>query len=112
MSISKYNTLRFIVDVSYEDHALKTNPDWTNWFTTVSRLYGHKMPLNLLMALKAKATNNSIITQLCDEQLEKLEQRKEKDIYKRIVQSNRYNAWIERQSNRNAQVLKENQIKP
>lgn len=85
MTISKYCTIRFVLDCAYEDHAALVNPDWHNWLISISRMFSHRIPQALLHGLLRK--NNSHIEQFCIERLNKLAE---------PINESKYEKWLER----------------
>lgn len=91
MTVSEYNLIRFIEDISYNDHQSLENQNWDVWFKGVSRLYNHKIPCKLLKALQRKG--NPVITEMCDVLLSKMLDAQEKQ---RLENEQKHEAWIKR----------------
>lgn len=56
MRTSKYNIIRFVLDVAYDDHRMTSaEPDWEGWLHKVSRMFCGKPPPALLAGLASKS---------------------------------------------------------
>jgi hypothetical protein len=104
--MSKYNLIKFIENsYSYYENSYYDNidQDWPKWFRSVSRIYNHKMPKNVILAIKNK--NNQILNTLCDLELAKLNKReKEEEKYTKLKQE-KYIRWIERRNAGNKKII-------
>jgi hypothetical protein len=89
--INTYNIIRFVLDISYNDHLSNESSTWDTWLNTVSRIYNHKMPIELLHGLIAK--NNPILTQLCNKKIEALDLYLERKSEENENKSNKYKLW-------------------
>ena len=102
MGISKYNLIRFILDESYSDceNTCYTGDDfcdrevfeaqWKNWFHKVSRIYNHKIPIQLLEGLRRKQNEalNGIIEEYVKSQKEK------RDLFPIVSKEKAYEKWV------------------
>jgi hypothetical protein len=103
--ISKYNTIRFILDeAANKDITTTTDTDWTLWFAKVSRVFQHKIPVALLEGLLK--LNILKVNELCDEHYMSLT----KPINHSELKNIKYHNWIKRrdEGNKRAQELRKN----
>lgn len=100
--VSEYNLIKFILNKSYNDHYLQENPDWNDWFNSISRLYNNKMPKSLILGLKRK--NNDKLRNLCDNALILIQQREDK--YKERLEQEllKYQKWMWKRDEGNKRV--------
>lgn len=107
MPISKYHLIKFILN-SYEDHNQNSdNFNWIIWFNDISSIYNHKIPENLLLAIKSKNNDNKPIINLCDKELERIKARKKQEILALEDKEQRYKRWIEKRDAGNLRALQE-----
>ena len=86
VTISKYNLIKFILDVSYEDkqHVISTierkhctkDDYWTCWLYSVSKIFNNKMPMALLKGLHKK--NNHYLNDFCNEKIAEIQEENRK----------------------------------
>jgi hypothetical protein len=105
MKISKYNLIRFIIDVSLEDHKTLENVNWQKWFFSVSRVYNHKMPEQVVKAIAS--TGIPQLIELCDEEMPRIEKMKRSAVEKCTLEKTKYERWIQRRDAGNKRVLEE-----
>jgi hypothetical protein len=95
MTISKYNTIRFILDEAYEDHKA-LGKDWDEWLRKISRMFNYNVPEALIEGLQRKdpslkITNNPSMYVEASE--------------------NKYTKWIERRDRGNQRRIEEMKVK-
>jgi hypothetical protein len=94
MTISKYNLIKFIIDVSLRDHEQRKDPDWQAWFKSISRIYNHKMPEHVIKAIAS--TGNAELLQLCNTEMTRVEDRLRQDAQNYEVYKVNREKWIHR----------------
>ena len=94
--LSKYNTIKFILD-----EAADKNHDinWSTWFNKVSRIFNHKIPEALLQGLSK--LNIVELTELCDKHTYIA------PINKQALQVERYYNWIKRRDEGNKRAAEQ-----
>ena len=97
--ISKYNTIRFILDEAANKDITTTDTDWTLWFAKVSRIFKHKIPASLLEGLLK--LNILKVNELC-EHYRGINQR---SIYHQDLKNDRYHNWIKRRDEGNKRAI-------
>lgn len=101
--LSKYHIIRFVLDVSYEDHAKSCDaPDWITWCKRVFDMFGRNPPDALIDGLKRK--QNAVIDEYCAKFLEMRNEEKKEALRK---QSDKYVAWIKRRDDGNLLMQKQ-----
>ena len=109
MKVSTYNLLQFVIH-AYDDHLIQQNPNWADWFKSISRIYKHDIPKNVIMALKAK--QNEQLDKLCDAALCQSQLREIKAGQREATALEKYNKWLEGREagNKRAHQLRQERI--
>jgi hypothetical protein len=93
MAISKYNLCKFI-DASLKDQIMKDDPDWNLWFRSVSRIFNHRMPLNVVSMIASAPVLQ--LRRLADMEFEKIEERRKRCNERREQQTQKHERWKQR----------------
>jgi hypothetical protein len=96
---SRHRLSVFILNVSFQDRQSLPNPDWNAWFRSLLKVFSYKIPFALLQGLKAHDV--PCLNEMCDIELEKLEEKRRKREAADAVMRRKRDEWILRRDKGN-----------
>jgi hypothetical protein len=105
--MSKYHSIKFVLDIAYEDHnKLQDDLDWEKWFKSIIKMFNNKIPGSLLRGLSRK--NNTQLSRCLDLYENAVVKKEGKEEKERKEED--YNRWIKRRNDGNKRVELEKEI--
>lgn len=108
MTISTYNLQKFI-DQALQDRQARSDPNWNEWATMVSRVYNHRLPDSVLILLES--SNIQELKDFASAEMSKNSLRFERKYRIELRKSEKYSQWVQRRDAGNARVQLEEQKK-
>lgn len=105
--MNNYHSIKFILDIAYDDHTKLNDPNWEQWLKSINKIFKNDIPISLLLGLQNK--NNIELSKFVDLNIDKYNKCIERrDAANKKVQD-KYNKWIERRDagNKIAQYKRE-----
>lgn len=100
MQLSNYNTIRFILDIAYEDHLVSNKESWDIWINKISYIFPKKqLPYALISGLyekNNKELNNQLDKLVNITSITHIETKNKYELW-----NEKYDKWIERRDNGN-----------
>jgi hypothetical protein len=103
--MTKYHTIKFILDIAYEDHNKlpELEKNWEKWFKSIIKIFNNDIPIALRFGLLNK--NNIQLSEILDNYI--LFLYKDVKFTLKEINEDKYYKWIERRDAGNKRTLHE-----